>query len=62
MVNGINVFGLLIDILLMEGFYLVSIRIVFEDKIECYSFERIKRFEVFFMNKILKLEIIITLE
>uniref|UniRef100_A0A8C9QCX0 Potassium channel regulatory protein n=1 Tax=Spermophilus dauricus TaxID=99837 RepID=A0A8C9QCX0_SPEDA len=55
--NGTNVLGLLIDILLKEGFHLVSTRTVSsEDKSECYSFERIKPLEVLTMNSTPKLE------
>ncbi|XP_048197384.1 potassium channel regulatory protein [Perognathus longimembris pacificus] len=50
--NGTNVLGLLIDILLKEGFHLVSTRkLSSEDKSECYSFERIRSLEVFTVNK-----------
>lgn len=55
--NGTNVLGLLIDVLLKEGFHLVSTRTVSsEDKSECYSFERIKTSEVLTMNTTPKLE------
>uniref|UniRef100_A0A8C8SK77 Potassium channel regulator n=1 Tax=Pelusios castaneus TaxID=367368 RepID=A0A8C8SK77_9SAUR len=44
LVNGTNVLGLLIDTLLKDGFHLVSTRTVScEEKVECYSFERMKR-------------------
>ncbi|XP_067419183.1 potassium channel regulatory protein [Emydura macquarii macquarii] len=44
LINGTNVLGLLVDILLKEGFHLVSTRTVStEEKVECYSFERMKR-------------------
>ncbi|KAM5288040.1 LOW QUALITY PROTEIN: potassium channel regulatory protein [Ctenodactylus gundi] len=55
--NGTNVLGLLIDILLKEGFYLVSIRTGSSgDKSECYSFTRIKSLEALAMNKTPKSE------
>ncbi|XP_006000631.1 putative potassium channel regulatory protein [Latimeria chalumnae] len=48
LINGTNVLGLLVDILLKEGFHLISTRTVSaEEKVECYTFERIKRPEVF---------------
>nr|XP_006121422.1 potassium channel regulatory protein isoform X1 [Pelodiscus sinensis] len=44
LINGTNVLGLLVDTLLKEGFHLVSTRTVStEEKVECYSFERLKR-------------------
>ncbi|XP_063813118.1 potassium channel regulatory protein [Pseudophryne corroboree] len=47
LLNGTNVLGLLLDILLKEGFSLVSTRAVSaEEKVECYTFERKKRPEV----------------
>ncbi|XP_056416340.1 potassium channel regulatory protein [Hyla sarda] len=47
LLNGTNVLGLLLDILLREGFSLVSTRAVSaEEKVECYTFERKKRPEV----------------
>uniref|UniRef100_G3SM76 Potassium channel regulatory protein n=1 Tax=Loxodonta africana TaxID=9785 RepID=G3SM76_LOXAF len=55
--SGTNVLGLLIDILLKEGFRLVGTRTVSsEDKTECYSFERIKRPQALAVNKTLKPE------
>ncbi|XP_019380578.1 PREDICTED: potassium channel regulatory protein [Gavialis gangeticus] len=46
LINGTNVLGLLVDTLLKEGFHLVSTRTVSnEEKVECYSFERMKRAE-----------------
>ncbi|XP_073518788.1 potassium channel regulatory protein [Phyllobates terribilis] len=47
LLHGSNVLGLLLDILLRDGFRLVSTRAVSaEDKVECYTFERKKRAEV----------------
>ncbi|KAM4795257.1 potassium channel regulatory protein [Rhinophrynus dorsalis] len=47
LINGTNVLGLLLDILLKEGFSLISTRSVSaEEKVECYTFERKKRAEV----------------
>ncbi|XP_039602202.1 putative potassium channel regulatory protein [Polypterus senegalus] len=44
LINGTNVLGLLVDILLKEGFRLLSTRTVSsEEKVECYTFERVKR-------------------
>ncbi|NWU90973.1 KCNRG protein, partial [Upupa epops] len=44
LINGTNVLGLLLDTLLKDGFRLVSTRTVSsEEKIECYSFERMQR-------------------
>ncbi|KAM9320917.1 potassium channel regulatory protein [Gastrophryne carolinensis] len=48
LLNGTNVLGLLLDILLREGFTLVSTRAVSaEEKVECYTFQRKKRPEIF---------------
>ncbi|KAH0621779.1 hypothetical protein JD844_023406 [Phrynosoma platyrhinos] len=42
--SGANVLGLLVDLLLREGFHLVSTRTVSaEEKIECYCFERTRQ-------------------
>ncbi|XP_069828219.1 potassium channel regulatory protein [Dendropsophus ebraccatus] len=47
LLNGTNVLGLLLDILLREGFSLVSTRAVSaEEKVECYTFQRKKKPEV----------------
>ncbi|NXE84048.1 KCNRG protein, partial [Cochlearius cochlearius] len=44
LINGTNVLGLLLDTLLKDGFRLISTRTVSsEEKVECYSFERMKR-------------------
>ncbi|MBN3281341.1 KCNRG protein, partial [Polyodon spathula] len=44
LINGTNVLGLLVDILLKEGFHLIGTRTVSsEENVECYTFERIKR-------------------
>ncbi|KFP58582.1 Putative potassium channel regulatory protein, partial [Cariama cristata] len=44
LINGTNVLGLLLDTLLKDGFHLISTRTVSsEEKIECYSFERLQR-------------------
>ncbi|NXW45104.1 KCNRG protein, partial [Nyctiprogne leucopyga] len=44
LINGTNVLGLLLDTLLKDGFRLISTRTVSsEEKVECYSFERVKR-------------------
>lgn len=44
LINGSNVLGLLVDVLLKEGFHLVSTRTVSaEEKIECYCFERTRQ-------------------
>ncbi|XP_015282937.1 PREDICTED: potassium channel regulatory protein [Gekko japonicus] len=44
LINGTNVLGLLVDVLLKEGFHLVSTRTVSaEEKIECYCFERTRQ-------------------
>ncbi|KAM6465393.1 potassium channel regulatory protein [Liasis olivaceus] len=49
--NGANVLGLLVDILLKEGFHLLSTRTVStEEKIECYCFERMRPPDVFTIN------------
>ncbi|NXF08872.1 KCNRG protein, partial [Smithornis capensis] len=44
LINGTNVLGLLFDTLLKDGFRLISTRTISsEEKVECYSFERMKR-------------------
>ncbi|NWW97738.1 KCNRG protein, partial [Caloenas nicobarica] len=44
LINGTNVLGLLLDTLFKDGFHLVSTRMVSsEEKVECYSLERMKR-------------------
>ncbi|NXT29066.1 KCNRG protein, partial [Syrrhaptes paradoxus] len=44
LINGTNVLGLLLDTLLKDGFRLISTRTVSsEEKVECYSFERMRR-------------------
>ncbi|NXP08794.1 KCNRG protein, partial [Thinocorus orbignyianus] len=44
LINGANVLGLLFDTLLRDGFRLISTRTVSsEEKVECYSFERLRR-------------------
>nr|XP_009676890.1 PREDICTED: potassium channel regulatory protein [Struthio camelus australis] len=44
LINGTNVLGLLVDSLLKDGFRLISTRTVSsEEKVECYSFERMRR-------------------
>ncbi|NWS44489.1 KCNRG protein, partial [Probosciger aterrimus] len=44
LINGTNVLGLLLDTLLKDGFRLISTRTVSgEDKVECFSFERVKK-------------------
>ncbi|XP_054841883.1 potassium channel regulatory protein [Eublepharis macularius] len=44
LINGTNVLGLLVDVLLKEGFRLVSTRTISaEEKIECYCFERTRQ-------------------
>ncbi|OPJ67134.1 potassium channel regulatory protein [Patagioenas fasciata monilis] len=44
LINGTNVLGLLLDTLFKNGFHLISTRTVSsEDKVECYSLERMKR-------------------
>ncbi|KAM6317076.1 potassium channel regulatory protein [Aegotheles albertisi] len=44
LINGTNVLGLLLDTLLKDGFRLISTRTVSsEEKVECYTFERMKR-------------------
>ncbi|NXV89626.1 potassium channel regulatory protein [Calonectris borealis] len=44
LINGTNVLGLLLDTLLKDGFRLISTKTVSsEEKIKCYSFERMKR-------------------
>ncbi|NXU55345.1 KCNRG protein, partial [Turnix velox] len=44
LINGVNVLGLLLDTLLKDGFCLRSTRMVSsEEKVECYSFERMRR-------------------
>ncbi|XP_013910785.1 PREDICTED: potassium channel regulatory protein [Thamnophis sirtalis] len=49
--NGANVLGLLIDILLKDGFRLLSSRTISaEEKIECYCFERMRSPEFFTIN------------
>uniref|UniRef100_A0A8C5P815 Potassium channel regulator n=1 Tax=Leptobrachium leishanense TaxID=445787 RepID=A0A8C5P815_9ANUR len=48
LLNGTNVLGLLLDILLKDGFTLISTRsVASEEKVECYTFHRRKRAEVF---------------
>ncbi|CAH2282879.1 potassium channel regulatory [Pelobates cultripes] len=52
LLNGTNVLGLLLDILLKEGFGLISTRsVASEEKVECYTFQRKKRAEVFTVNE-----------
>ncbi|XP_063300910.1 potassium channel regulatory protein [Pelobates fuscus] len=52
LLNGTNVLGLLLDILLKEGFSLISTRsVASEEKVECYTFQRKKRAEVFTVNE-----------
>ncbi|XP_003215403.1 potassium channel regulatory protein [Anolis carolinensis] len=49
--SGANVLGLLIDILLREGFHLISTRTVSaEEKIECYCLERTRPQEALAIN------------
>ncbi|NXU22748.1 KCNRG protein, partial [Thalassarche chlororhynchos] len=44
LINGTNVLGLLLDTLLKDGFRLISTGTVSsEEKVKCYSFERMKR-------------------
>ncbi|KAI6078473.1 hypothetical protein LUU34_00038700 [Aix galericulata] len=44
LINGVNVLGLLVDTFLKDGFRLVGTRTVSsEEKVECYSFERLQR-------------------
>ncbi|XP_064032300.1 potassium channel regulatory protein [Pogoniulus pusillus] len=44
LINGTNVLGLLLDTLLKDGFRLISTRTVSsEEKVECYSFERMQK-------------------
>ncbi|MBN3303500.1 KCNRG protein, partial [Amia calva] len=51
LINGTNVLGLLVDILLKEGFRLISTRTISaEEKVECYTFERVKRAPVLIGN------------
>ncbi|XP_078088227.1 putative potassium channel regulatory protein [Mustelus asterias] len=48
LINGSNVLGLLVDTLLREGFRLISTRTISpKEKIECYTFERTRRNELF---------------
>ncbi|CAH2224939.1 potassium channel regulatory [Pelobates cultripes] len=57
LLNGTNVLGLLLDILLKEGFSLISTRsVASEEKVECYTFQRKKRAEVFTVNEAPKTE------
>ncbi|XP_069495914.1 potassium channel regulatory protein [Ambystoma mexicanum] len=57
LINGTNVLGLLIDILLKDGFRLVSTRTVSsEEKVECYTFERMKSPDVFVVTESDKVE------
>ncbi|XP_053312281.1 potassium channel regulatory protein [Spea bombifrons] len=52
LLNGTNVLGLLLDILLKEGFCLISTRsVASEEKVECYTFQRKKRPEVLMINE-----------
>eukprot|EP00062_Callorhinchus_milii_P024297 gi/632984054/ref/XP_007908950.1/ PREDICTED: potassium channel regulatory protein [Callorhinchus milii] len=47
LINGNNVLGLLVDILLREGFRLISTRTISpKEKVECYTFERTRRSEL----------------
>lgn len=47
LLNGTNVLGLLLDILLRDGFSLVSTRAISaEEKVECYTFQRKKSPEI----------------
>ncbi|XP_033867961.2 putative potassium channel regulatory protein [Acipenser ruthenus] len=57
LINGTNVLGLLVDILLKEGFRLISTRTVSsEEKVECYTFERIKRPQILTISDGLRTE------
>ncbi|XP_078513499.1 potassium channel regulatory protein [Lissotriton helveticus] len=57
LINGTNVLGLIIDILLKEGFHLVSTRTVSsEEKVECYMFERMKSPDFFIVTENDKIE------
>ncbi|XP_061463535.1 potassium channel regulatory protein [Rhineura floridana] len=48
LINGTNVLGLLVDILLKEGFHLLSTRTVSaEEKNQCYCFERMRQPDAF---------------
>ncbi|KAG9491853.1 hypothetical protein GDO78_000383 [Eleutherodactylus coqui] len=52
LLNGTNVLGLLLDVVLREGFRLVSTRAVAaEEKVECYTFERKKKPEVLIITE-----------
>ncbi|KAM8977827.1 potassium channel regulatory protein [Pelodytes ibericus] len=52
LLKGTNVLGLLLDILLKEGFLLISTRSVSsEEKVDCYTFQRKKRPEVLTINE-----------
>ncbi|XP_071990604.1 potassium channel regulatory protein [Engystomops pustulosus] len=63
LLNGTNVLGLLLDILLREGFSLVSTRAVSaEEKVECYTFQRKKRPEVLTITENPKPEKSITIQ
>ncbi|XP_018425010.1 PREDICTED: potassium channel regulatory protein [Nanorana parkeri] len=57
LLNGTNVLGLLLDILLRDGFSLVSTRAVSaEEKVECYTFQRKKRPEILTISENYKQE------
>ncbi|XP_053561003.1 potassium channel regulatory protein [Bombina bombina] len=63
LINGTNVLGLLLDILLKEGFCLISTRSgSAEEKVECYTFERKKRPEVLTINEAHKSEKYVTVQ
>ncbi|KAM4701008.1 potassium channel regulatory protein [Discoglossus pictus] len=63
LINGTNILGLLLDILLKEGFCLISTRSVSsEEKVECYTFERKKRPEVLTINESPKSEKYVTVQ
>ncbi|XP_068123235.1 potassium channel regulatory protein [Hyperolius riggenbachi] len=63
LLNGTNVLGLLLDILLREGFRLVSTRSVStQEKIECYTFERKKLPEILTISESSREEKIITVQ
>lgn len=42
LLNGANSVGLLVDILLKEGFHLSTRTVSAEEKTECYCFERMR--------------------
>ncbi|KAM6945784.1 putative potassium channel regulatory protein [Aplochiton taeniatus] len=52
LLNSTNVLGLLVDTLLKDGFRLISTRTISEeDKVECFTFERITHTQILLQNE-----------